>query len=144
MRSVEERFWSKVEKTEGGCWLWTASDRFRIGRTMNVPHRVAYELSFGKAPDDECVLQRCGNSSCVNPDHLFLGKPLGVRKVSLALPVASASASDLEAENAELRQLLMQARTWFIAGWRHQRPRRYLRFRQEMNKALRIPLDFDY
>lgn len=86
-----------------------------------MPNRVAYELSFGKAPDDACVLQRCGNSLCVNPDHLFLGKSPGVRKVSVALPATSAPASELEAENAELRRLLLQARTWFIAGWRHER-----------------------
>lgn len=85
-KTLEERFWEKVNKTEG-CWLWTANttkDRKgnkrygligagRRGEGMLYAHRVSWELHFGEVPEGMLVLHTCDTPPCVNPSHLFLG-----------------------------------------------------------------------
>lgn len=63
-------FWSKVHKTDS-CWVWTGTVHKGYGRYSGQgAHRLAYELLVGPIADGLELDHLCGNTLCVNPQHL--------------------------------------------------------------------------
>ena len=82
-RTVEQRFWNFVKKTDS-CWLWTGSKSgagygsFSVNKTSYYAHRYSWELHRGPIPEGMYLLHYCpggDNPSCCNPDHLRVGTP---------------------------------------------------------------------
>ena len=77
-RQVAQRFWAKVQKSDG-CWLWTGYvdvlgyGIFRFQGGPKKAHRVAWILSNGPIPAGKHCLHGCDVRRCVNVHHLFLG-----------------------------------------------------------------------
>ncbi len=76
--TVEERFWSYVNKTDG-CWLWIGNrcpkgyGILAVKRRPKRAHRVSWEMHFGAIPEGLLICHRCDTPGCIRPDHLFIG-----------------------------------------------------------------------
>lgn len=76
LRTTSERFWSRVEKKDTGCWDWQGSHNglgygeIRVNYQKIYAHRFAYEELVGRIPDGLELDHQCHNPPCVNPDHL--------------------------------------------------------------------------
>lgn len=77
-RPIEERFWSKVDRSGGptSCWLWLGfigpdgRGQFPRPGQSGKAHRAAYELVNGPIPEGLTIDHLCYVPRCVNPAHL--------------------------------------------------------------------------
>ena len=82
-RTAEELFYEYTMPIPFcGCVVWIGAMSSRgygslkfKGSSMRA-HRFAWETFRGPIPDGLCVCHHCDVTSCVNPDHLFLGTQL--------------------------------------------------------------------
>lgn len=80
MRPASERFAAFVSpEPNSGCHLWTGHldpngfghiGAGGMGAGSIKAHRLAWEMVNGPIPAGMVIRHRCGNRSCVNPDHM--------------------------------------------------------------------------
>lgn len=76
-----DRFWAKVQVGHADeCWPWLAyrnDDGYGMFRYEGEAHMGRAHVAAWKITNVDtgglCVLHRCDNPPCCNPDHLFLG-----------------------------------------------------------------------
>ena len=85
----------RVVIDECGCWIWQKSmggRDWRLGRGYGKlgvngkilsAHRASWEVFYGPIPGGLHVCHRCDNTTCCNPEHLFLGSNDDNRKDSV-------------------------------------------------------------
>lgn len=74
-------FWIKVDIKDNvkDCWNWKCcltNDNYGLFRhkgKIHRAHRIAYELSKGKIPENKIMMHMCNNPMCCNPLHLKPG-----------------------------------------------------------------------
>ncbi len=84
IKSIRERLQEKFVLSERGCWEWTGCvDNFGYGvislyndgkNAVTIrTHKLSLYLYANIDSKSQCVLHRCDNPKCCNPEHLFLG-----------------------------------------------------------------------
>lgn len=103
-KSISERFWSKVQRTDS-CWLWTGGTNGVNGRrgygqlgiqtkegkqTKVAAHRLSYKMFVGEIPHGKEIDHLCNNTICVNPKHLrIVSHKENLRRSDLVISTAN-------------------------------------------------------
>lgn len=74
-----DRFNSKVEKLESGCWIYAGHinhygyGQFSCNLNTKLAHRISWIIHYGYIPNKLLICHSCDNTRCVRIDHLWLG-----------------------------------------------------------------------
>jgi hypothetical protein len=78
-KSMEERFWERVDKKFDDCWMWTgaatskdesrAYGLFNYDGKLELTHRLAWVLEGKEDIENSTLENRCGHKKCVKTDH---------------------------------------------------------------------------
>ena len=83
MNKIKQKILNRIKKTSNNCWLWQGATnpagygKTYIGKingkdTTKDVHRLMYEFAYGEIPNGKNVCHKCDNTSCCNPEHLYL------------------------------------------------------------------------
>ena len=76
MKPAIERFLSKINVVDSGCWEWSKPicpngyANFGINYRKMYAHRFIYEYYTGQLDPNLTIDHLCRNRKCVNPEHL--------------------------------------------------------------------------
>lgn len=69
-----------------GCWLWLGvydplpnyirAGKFRLNGKLQRAARASFIIFKNDIPEGACILHKCDNPGCINPDHLYDGNQL--------------------------------------------------------------------
>lgn len=75
-----DRFNSKIEKLESGCWVYTGYKNpkgYGVFKSTisNLAHRFSWIMHNGEIPKGLLVCHTCDFPPCIRIDHLWVGSP---------------------------------------------------------------------
>ena len=81
-KSVEERFWMRVDRRgPNECWLWKGTRNSKGYGDFNIvgrkgprrAHILSFISHYGPVPEGKVIMHTCDVRLCVNPAHLKAG-----------------------------------------------------------------------